>query len=1003
MNLLKIQELIDQIHKFLKSNDLTDNSNSRKLHKEYLALCQEAKTRLDTCEQFMKQKLVTDAIAEANKEPKLREFIQILNFPEKDFFLDLCELYDWPKPESLSNVTLNELQNSSQTYDNMRHLLNEYRTISRSDLHHEKRALLQKIIKNDPKNHEWITTIKDVEAVCLKELLERAKKDILEKQYEDLKRIFNELTGEKWYISIPAAAIEKIKRVLSDNKKDEVKRKVMELLFQIESAYSSHDFVKLERALDDWKLFLKGQVYFPNEMEIKQINEAKDFLEEHQQAEKKKKNFERCLELLIKKIDNHEKLDVVEQEYIHLKSFELPIPEFVEDAIYQYRDDNERQERTQTILTGTKILLIFVIVLLVVVFTGYSIMNIYNQKQKEKELNELITQNKFEEASAVYEDFYKKDPSVLKSSKIRAMKQQIDEWAKKEKERIENFNVLISQITEELKNCQNSELKNLKKKVEAAKALAKSETEKSTLLSLETELDNKILSYRNVQEVLFREKLDIVIQKRSDFFKKLDQKNINEAGKLLVEYERAVNECKKIPGVSYTEQELELMNIDPLQKEYDKLKKQHDSVNDFYTSLSTASNLEQVAEILNKKTDGVSVDAEFFLKDLKVLQAIAAKKGRSFPKEKNLTQVAFFRDMADFNRRIERKNEAYKTLIGRFRKYQEVLREFNSRQIVFQPEDETSPFYLLYPPQPKYKKEKAGYSLQDIFGQYTELSFYPEENEIVLEYGKDENNNIIHTFKGKIVYPKGSFKQAIQGKEVVELQLLSEILQSCKNLKMVDVPEKSLEIIQKIRNKEYCIPYRKVQFIVDILNLLEQLEPTNQKSAAAVIRKKLNNEWNKYSDSGKKFITDREMNQALEDCLSRINWADLNHYIKQYHFDNFMKQQAITEEFCYLGVFVKGQPQPMNFNRPGAEIPESGDIFCLNDDRTKRFHVGTYSKNEINIFPEYKNYITNRLLFSSKKRTDIRNFIKNHINFAERNNLTVNYPKFWPENLKGGK
>ena len=90
-----------------------------------------------------------------------------------------------------------------------------------------------------------------------------------------------------------------------------------------------------------------------------------------------------------------------------------------------------------------------------------------------------------------------------------------------------------------------------------------------------------------------------------------------------------------------------------------------------------------------------------------------------------------------------------------------------------------------------------------------------------------------------------------------------------------------------------------------------------------------------------------------------------------------------------------------------SAIPEnlrtgSGDVLCFDEEASKCYLVGRFSANGILIDDAFRDKVAGRLLFTTSplgnmaERTRI-------IKMENRGKRSVQWPEFWPENLKGDK
>ena len=93
-------EIVEQIRGFLQASDQTRSDRLDNLAKAFTHVCIEANQRLARCGRLLQQGLRSEAIQQAEAEPRLLDAITTLDFPEAPSGTRSSTSMRWPRPPS---------------------------------------------------------------------------------------------------------------------------------------------------------------------------------------------------------------------------------------------------------------------------------------------------------------------------------------------------------------------------------------------------------------------------------------------------------------------------------------------------------------------------------------------------------------------------------------------------------------------------------------------------------------------------------------------------------------------------------------------------------------------------------------------------------------------------------------------------------------------------------------------------------------------------------------
>ena len=116
------QNIVEQIRGFLQASDQTRNDRLDNLAANYVEACTEVNQRLGRCHRLLQQGLRSEAIQLAESEPRLLDAVETLDFPERNEWDELVEIYSLagaPKLVVEPRTALSEAYAEAQPLQNL--------------------------------------------------------------------------------------------------------------------------------------------------------------------------------------------------------------------------------------------------------------------------------------------------------------------------------------------------------------------------------------------------------------------------------------------------------------------------------------------------------------------------------------------------------------------------------------------------------------------------------------------------------------------------------------------------------------------------------------------------------------------------------------------------------------------------------------------------------------------------------------------------------------------
>ena len=115
-------QIVEQIRAFLQGSDQTRSERLEGLATAYAEACTAANQRLSRCHRLLEQGLRSEAIQQAEAEPRILDVMSTLDFPERSEWDELVDIYAMaapPKPLSEARAALSEAYALAEPLQNL--------------------------------------------------------------------------------------------------------------------------------------------------------------------------------------------------------------------------------------------------------------------------------------------------------------------------------------------------------------------------------------------------------------------------------------------------------------------------------------------------------------------------------------------------------------------------------------------------------------------------------------------------------------------------------------------------------------------------------------------------------------------------------------------------------------------------------------------------------------------------------------------------------------------
>ena len=1006
------QQLIVRIKSFLGSADLTDSPTARELYDAYREINDLAARRVVECEVMIQKKQKIEAMMWARRSPDLKTMLDLLFCPERKQLAELADLYDWRRWEDIDEEAVRQLRTSIDGMDELRPLLTEFRRLARTDQVEKKLHLLRDIYRMDKGNPEWRDALCDVEKQYLFRLISEAQQVIETGDAERLLAIHDELHGSEWQVPVPDMVMQKIDRLAGEIRGRRTKEQAVKLLDRIGTAYGAFDVVALEDAMLCWDKLCRDTGYRPDEKEQTQIREADGYLKKEQRKIREQQKFQNLIEKTGELIDANAPLDEVEKCYAAALALNQEAPKHVAKRVEQYRLDIERARRTAAVLKAVKIVGIAAIVIVILAGGTLLTTQYFIEKKLTANLRAAIENGDVDQAQALLANIEKKHPNLAKRPKIAEARADLEALKKREAERVGSLNTTLAELDALLKN---GEIDAINSKLDAARKLAKSETERVQVEDRAARAKELFAEQKAQIEARFQMQIGKLRTLNEEADRAID--NAGQSGDLtlarrkLDEIDELTARIRSTPGIDSAlldENQSILETGAELRKKLDKIEEFQSELGRCLDRISGAENINDLEsgikalDALLETSRGVAVADDIrarrdvLKKDLADLKDILNyQAGRLSADEISKKRSGFFDDAKKLDGYRRKRAAVREKLIENF----ETLRQSMSSDSLF--------FIRLTDGEDR------------VIDLYVKNGFVGSDSEIELKRSDDVPVKIsgdlgsgrgyfrvtiggIEHSRCRLNRPRRLTPEGIRASVAPHQRIIENFHKELLGADDADILKIGVRFLKELYADPECSPYWKLQLSLQVLPELAQLEWTLNDVGEL---KKLADAFQRLDNSGGDSSESPLYNEIFRDRIiafieKNCDPKKLDAAVANTELLGRRYRIIVEQKFVFLGVHMKNKNGKLTSN--AAMRGRSGDVWCFDKEGYGCYTVGSFDADGLLLDGNFAERAEGRLLFTTVKPVNMKRETEKWLEDPAAAELkNTEWPGFWPLNLRG--
>ena len=328
--MLSTTDCINRIQSLIDAGGEVTREQVAELVWAYAAYCRQVNEKAKKCLDLLRQGRRTDARKLAKEPPDLEQELNLLDFPEREEWLDLCEGAGLPIRQSLDTQAARSIiQEVYGDTGRMDQLLRTFRRMSLGQAPLADRLrMLRAIRRADPDHDFWEDDVRAYETARLEELVAEAKAADTHGDLARIEQILGELRGGEW-LTPPTSHINGIEKIAGPHRRQYAYGRFRELLDDLHRAHGEMDDERCRRLLAEWQGVIDETGVEPDQEMREGVAPVEAWLDDVDAAAREDTAYQKACAGLEKAIDDDEGQQTLEQLAAEVFRFERGMPELL--------------------------------------------------------------------------------------------------------------------------------------------------------------------------------------------------------------------------------------------------------------------------------------------------------------------------------------------------------------------------------------------------------------------------------------------------------------------------------------------------------------------------------------------------------------------------------------------------------------------------------------------------------------------------------------------------
>ena len=321
------QQLVDDIETLLASPTGVAPEAVTRLQEFYDQATKLVNARLRQCDDLLKKGLRNEALELCDFEPKLLDLFLILDFPERETWMETVKQCGSVSTELLIGVAM-ELTDAAAAVKPLAELMYQVRlhALARSPLP-TRIQVMRQLSKLDTDNPVWEEDLRVFEKARHNQLASEVQLAIKAASFEKLSGLDEELRNPDWLTPPAKGIVKQVNDMLAALRRQQARQELQRLEPSLVAAFAAFDVVQGRQIREEWQRCAKIALLPPDDPLLASVQPALNWLQEQDQQERDQAAYEEALAGLSRALDKGANRLVLEQKYHALMSLGQGIPD----------------------------------------------------------------------------------------------------------------------------------------------------------------------------------------------------------------------------------------------------------------------------------------------------------------------------------------------------------------------------------------------------------------------------------------------------------------------------------------------------------------------------------------------------------------------------------------------------------------------------------------------------------------------------------------------------
>ncbi|MGL6196793.1 MAG: hypothetical protein ACRC2T_18430, partial [Thermoguttaceae bacterium] len=344
----EFQLLIENIRTVISFPESSLPGKIQRYARDYAEACTELNRRMQQCIPSIRDGNVAEAVRLAEIPPNLPELYTLLDFPERDEWIDIVSTLAFDIPPAISSDQMRSLNEAYLKCSPLEPLFRWHRLHALNGSSIQSRlAIIRAIKKADPSNPFWSEDQEVFEKARISGLQKEINEATASKNSQAIKSLYNELNQPDWVIAPPKEFTHKLCTAVLDSHAEELR-----------GHFASFDYIRGVKTRDDMqKILLANKMSMPESIAVS-IRAAINWLEAMRLQKISQNEYSQCLRDLQEALKDETPQETLERLYYALSQAatkaNVDIPEELSELYYAQISSNEvRHSRKYKLLVAS--------------------------------------------------------------------------------------------------------------------------------------------------------------------------------------------------------------------------------------------------------------------------------------------------------------------------------------------------------------------------------------------------------------------------------------------------------------------------------------------------------------------------------------------------------------------------------------------------------------------------------------------------------------------------